>query len=121
MTDEDLLAELIHSSPSFAADWRSTEEYYPLADPQTIPDALFQVVPHIYRLLVKDRHHELGTLLAAVERIYEAGTPTQREHVKYCVLDTVARDCRALGLDPELVVVHLGPACKTVWTGLDVR
>jgi len=121
VTDEELLAELIDSSPTFAADWRSTEEYYPLSDPQTIRDVLFQVVPHILRFLMKDRRNELTPLLAAVERIYVAGTPTQREHVRYFLLNTVAHVCRDGGVDPELFVAHLGPVCKAAWIDIDLE
>ena len=115
MTDEQIVAELMAASPTFAAGWRLTEAHYPPSDPGTLPSALYDVASHLQGLVVKDRHHELRPLLAAVERVYAAAAPRQREHVRRCVIETLVVECRQLGLDPGLFRAHLGPQCRVAW------
>lgn len=119
MTDEAILAELMAASPTFAAGWRLTETHNPPSDPHTLPSALYDVASHLQGLVVKDRHGEFGRLLAAVERVYEAAAPAQREHIRRCVIETLARECRQLGLEPELFWVRLGPQCRAAWPEVD--
>lgn len=116
MIDEVILAEFMAASPTFAAGWRLTESYYPPSDPETLPSALYHVASCLRGLLVRDRHRELGPLLAALERTCEAATPTQREHFRRCVIETLVHDCRVLGLDPALFQRHLGPQCRVAWS-----
>jgi hypothetical protein len=103
------------ASPTFAAVWSLTAEHYSPADPLTLPDALYALSSHLQGLVVKDRHAELGPLLTAVEAAYAGGSRAQREHVRRCVIETLAWECRELGLDPQLFLAHLGPQSREVW------
>jgi hypothetical protein len=116
VTDAALLAELIHASPSFGLLWRGTAEAYSASAPPTLSDALFDLFGHLLGLAGKDRHRELGPLLATIERIYAAGTETQRGLLRTCVLETLATSCPTMGLDPSVFLVHLGPQCRAVWS-----
>ena len=110
-----IVAELMAAAPTFAAGWHLIETHYPPSDPETLPSVLYAVAAHLHGLVVKDRHGELGPLLAALERAYEGATPDQRGHVRRCVIEALARDCLEMGLDPELFRVHLGPQCRAAW------
>jgi hypothetical protein len=115
VTDPEMLAQLMAASPTFARGCDLTATHYPPSDPETLPSALYAVTSHLHGLVVKDRHGELGPLLAALEHTYEAATPAQREHVRCCVIETLARDCREMGLAPELFRAYLGPQCRAAW------
>ena len=115
VTDAEIVTELMAASPTFAANWRLTDTHYPPSDPATLPSALYAAASHLQGLVLKDRHREFAPLLAALERAYDAATPTQREIIRRCAIETLVYECRELGLDPELFRAHLGPKCRSAW------
>jgi hypothetical protein len=119
VTDQELLAQFMVASPTFARSWDLTAAHYPQSDPATLPAALYDLSSHLQQLVVKDRHGELAPSLAALEAAYSAASPTQREHLQRCVIATLAWECREMGLDPQLFLTHLGPQCRAVWAEAD--
>ena len=116
MTDAEIVAELMAAAPTLARGWELMEKYYPPADPKTLPSALYEVESHLLALVIKDRYGELGPLMAAIERVYGAGSAHQRDHIRRCVIGGLVDDCRNMGLDPELFRPHLGPQCRVAWS-----
>ena len=86
---------------------------------RTLPERAVRPHEPLQGLVVKDRHHELGPLLAAVKRAYAAAVPAQREHIRHCVIETLVGECGQLGLDPELFRAHLGPQCRIAWAEVE--
>jgi len=110
-----ILAQLMAASPTFAKNWDLTATHYPPSDPETLPAALYALSSHLQQLVVKDRHAELAPLLTALEVAYAHASPAQRERLRQCVIARLAWDCREMGLDPQLFLIHLGPRCRAVW------
>ena len=118
MTDDALLAELSAASPTFGTQWRLIAEAYPETKPAALTDALLDLSGYLLGLASKDRRHELGPLLGAVERCYEAGSPTQQDQLRDWLLHPLRVACEDGGLDPATFLVHFGPRCKVAWNEL---
>ena len=119
MTDAGLLVELVAASPTFGTQWRLIADTYPESNPATFSDALFDFSGYLLGLVSKDRRHEVGPVLAALERCYQAGSPSQRDEIRGCVLQLLHEACNEGGLDPAVFLVHLGPQCRAAWAELD--
>ena len=118
MTDDGLLAELIAASPTFGTQWRLIADAYAESKPATFTDALLDFTGYLLGLASKDRRHELGPLLAALERCYQAGSPSQQDDLRGWVLRPLREACEEGGLDPAMFHVHLGPQCRAAWAEL---
>ena len=103
--------------PSFADEWRILRATYPHDAPPSAAAFLGALRVHVAELLVARRVAESARFFATVERLLSDADPVLEELLVAHLVIPLAHECADRGVDPRLVLPHLGPRTRGVWPG----
>lgn len=100
--------------PSFAPEWQRLRATYGTDEPSAA-DFLGALRAHLHVLLLEGRIAEVTRLLYAVERLLGDADPILEALLADELVAPLAGESATLGLDPRLLLPHLGPRTRAVW------
>jgi hypothetical protein len=106
---------LLSACPDLRNSWRAHQHTF-AGDGAPDDQALFDAVRrHVVGLLMAGRAAEFSRFARAIERLFGEADPVLYELLLDSLLLPLARDVRAAGIAPSLVVPHLGPRTALAW------
>ena len=116
MTPRSYLESALGSAcPSFEREWAMLRATYPPNDPPSAEGYLAALRGHVCERLEGGQVSGVVRLFYAVERLLDGADPVLQELLEERFLGPLAADCREAGIDPRLVLPHLGPRSQTAW------
>jgi hypothetical protein len=110
-----LESALASACPSFEREWAMLRATYL---PDEMPSAegfLAALRAHVRERLEDGRVADVVRLFYAVERLLDGADPVLQELLEERLLRALNADCRAAGVDPRLVLPHLGARSRAAW------
>jgi hypothetical protein len=115
VSDSYLESTLLGACPELRDSWRAHQRTFAggeTPDDQALLDAARR---HVMQQLAAGRVVEFSRVARTLERLFGEADPVLYELLLDGLLRPLARDVRAAGIAPALVVPHLGPRTALAW------
>lgn len=114
-----LESALTIACPSFKVEWAMVRGSYPPHDPPTAEQFLRALRAHVADSLAAGMVADVTRLFYAIERLLDGADPVLQGLLEDHFLRPLAAQCRHDGLDPALVLPHLGKRSRAAWEQAD--
>ena len=115
MSGSYLESMLLGACPELRESWRAHQHTFAGGEAPDDQELLDAVRRHVMQQLAAGRVVEFARVARTLERLFGEADPVLYELLLDGLLRPLARDVRAAGIAPALVVPHLGPRTALAW------